>query len=312
MRVRAFLGLLVMTSSLARAQSQPETHSLIEASGLAGWVAQTRSTCVRNDAGTLIVGECAGWLHTDHTIFGDFTITFEVRVEGAGTEGFFGLLGVEGRDRRTEVMVALPIAGGAAAPRRSPIVVEPVALSASARARAMRPVGEWNAYAVTRNSTGVHVLLNGLEIANTGVIRASDGWIGFRADPGELEVRNLRLRYVFPTHARTTGADAGELVDGAYRPGNGVTLPKLLKEVKPEYTSDAMRHLIEGTVLLECIVGTNGRISAATVIRSLDPEYGLDAKAFEAARQWRFQAGTRDGAAVPVWITIELTFRLKK
>ena len=48
------------------------------------------------------------------------------------------------------------------------------------------------------------------------------------------------------------------------------------------------------------------------MIRSLDPVFGLDGKAIEAVRQWRFQAGTRDGAAVPVWVAIEVKFSLKK
>jgi protein TonB len=73
-----------------------------------------------------------------------------------------------------------------------------------------------------------------------------------------------------------------------------------------------MRAQIEGSVMLECIVDTTGKVSQATVIRSLDPVYGLDAKAVEAARQWRFKPGTRDGVEVPVWITIELTFKLRK
>ena len=309
----ACLGLFVMTASLALAQSQPDSRPLIEASGLAGWVAaKTQTTCVRNTAGTLTLGECAGWLRTDHTIFGDFTLSFEVRVEAPTAEGFLGLLGVDGQYHRTRWLVAVPIAGSAAGPHKSPIDVVPVALSSNARDRTIRPVGEWNVYTVTRNKTGVHVLLNGVELASSGALRASDGWIGFRADAGELQVRNVQLRHIFPTNARVSRGNAGEFIDGAYRPGNGVTLPKLLKEVKPNYTSDAINRQIEGIVLLECIVGTDGHISEATVIRSLDPEYGLDLKAVEAARQWRFQAGLRDGAAVPVWITIELKFSLKK
>jgi hypothetical protein len=101
-------------------------------------------------------------LRTDHTIVADFTVTFEVRVAAPDAEGFFGLLGVDGKDRRTEVMVALPIASAAAAPRRSSISVVRVAISTAPRARVMKPVGEWNADTVTRNSTGVHVLLSGL------------------------------------------------------------------------------------------------------------------------------------------------------
>jgi protein TonB len=98
---------------------------------------------------------------------------------------------------------------------------------------------------------------------------------------------------------------------GVYRPGSGVTLPDLLHEVKPAYTSDAMRAKVQGTVLLECIVRQDGSTSDCKVVRSLDPIFGLDQEAMKAARQWRFRPGTRMGQPVPVLITIELMFTLR-
>jgi TonB family protein len=98
---------------------------------------------------------------------------------------------------------------------------------------------------------------------------------------------------------------------GVYRPGNGVTLPRVLHEERPQYTSDAMRAKVQGTVLLECIVRPDGSVGDVQVIRSLDPTFGLDQQAVSAARQWRFAPGTRLGEPVPVLITIELTFTLR-
>jgi TonB family protein len=98
---------------------------------------------------------------------------------------------------------------------------------------------------------------------------------------------------------------------GVYRPGNGVMLPRVLREVKPQYTSDAMRAKVQGTVLLECVVKTDGSVGDVQVIRSLDSTFGLDQQAVVAARQWRFAPGTRMGEPVPVLITIELTFTLR-
>jgi protein TonB len=98
---------------------------------------------------------------------------------------------------------------------------------------------------------------------------------------------------------------------GIYRPGNGVSLPRVLHEVKPQYTSDAMRAKVQGTVLLECVVRADGSVDNVQVVRSLDPTFGLDQEAVKAARQWRFQPGTRLGEAVAVLVTIELTFTLR-
>jgi TonB family protein len=98
---------------------------------------------------------------------------------------------------------------------------------------------------------------------------------------------------------------------GAYRPGNGVTTPILLQQVKPNYTSDAMRAKVQGTVLLQCTVLTDGTVADIRVLRGIDPVFGLDQEAVKAARQWRFRPGTRMGQPVPVEITIELSFSLR-
>jgi TonB family protein len=98
---------------------------------------------------------------------------------------------------------------------------------------------------------------------------------------------------------------------GAYRPGNGVTTPQLVTEVKPGYTSEAMRAKIQGSVLLQCTVQTDGSVSDIQILRSLDPVFGLDQEAINAARKWRFRPGTLRGQPVPVQITIELSFTLR-
>jgi protein TonB len=98
---------------------------------------------------------------------------------------------------------------------------------------------------------------------------------------------------------------------GAYRPGNGVDIPRLLREVKPQYTAQAMRAKIQGTVLLECVVQTDGTVGNMKVVRSLDAAFGLDQEAMKAARQWQFAPGTRFGQPVPVLVTIEIAFTLR-
>jgi periplasmic protein TonB len=98
---------------------------------------------------------------------------------------------------------------------------------------------------------------------------------------------------------------------GAYRPGSGVTIPRVLHEVKPAYTADAMRAKVQGTVWVECIVMPDGNVGDARITKSLDSIFGLDQEALKAARQWKFVPGTRQGEPVPVIITIELTFTLR-
>jgi TonB family protein len=98
---------------------------------------------------------------------------------------------------------------------------------------------------------------------------------------------------------------------GAYRPGSGIENPRLLREVKPQYTADAMRAKIQGTVVLDCVVNIDGSVSECEVARSLDSSFGLDQEAVKAAKQWKFVPGRRLGQPVPVLVTIELTFTLR-
>ena len=97
---------------------------------------------------------------------------------------------------------------------------------------------------------------------------------------------------------------------GVYHPGNGVTPPVPTYVPKPQYTADAMRARIQGTVWVECVVQTNGQCSDTHVIRSLDPTFGLDQEAIKAAKLFRFRPGMRLGEPVAVLVTIELSFTL--
>jgi len=105
--------------------------------------------------------------------------------------------------------------------------------------------------------------------------------------------------------------EGGGTGGGAYRPGNGVELPRVVKEVRPNYTADAMRAKVQGTVWVEAVVLPDGTVGEVSVVRSLDQTFGLDQEAVKAARQWRFRPGTRFGEPVAVLVTIELTFTLR-
>ena len=104
----------------------------------------------------------------------------------------------------------------------------------------------------------------------------------------------------------------GNTGGGEYRPGlNGVVSPEVLSEVKPQYTSEAMRAKVQGIVEVEAVVMPDGTVGRVKIIKSLDDRFGLDQKAIEAVRNWRFRPGTRFGKVIPVVVNIELTFTLR-
>lgn len=98
---------------------------------------------------------------------------------------------------------------------------------------------------------------------------------------------------------------------GWYRPGNGVESPVPLHEERPQYTAGAMRAKVQGIVEVEAVVMPDGSVGQVQIVRSLDDRFGLDDKALEAVKQWRFRPGTRQGKPVAVLVNIELTFTLR-
>lgn len=98
--------------------------------------------------------------------------------------------------------------------------------------------------------------------------------------------------------------------DGVYRPGAGIVDPKVLKEVTPKYTSEAMRAKIQGKVLLEVVIRKDGTVGDVKVVKSLDAATGLDQEAIKAAKQWMFQPATKQGQPVDYLATLELSFRI--
>jgi TonB family protein len=93
-----------------------------------------------------------------------------------------------------------------------------------------------------------------------------------------------------------------------FRIGGGVTAPKLLKKVEPEYSEEARKAKFQGTVVLRVIVDAEGNPRDIEVSRPLG--LGLDEKAIEAVMKWRFSPGYKDGKAVAVRATVEVNFRL--
>jgi protein TonB len=97
---------------------------------------------------------------------------------------------------------------------------------------------------------------------------------------------------------------------GAYAPGNGVSWPTVVKEVKPKYTPDAMRAKLQGAVELEIVVLENGTVGDVRVTKSLDRASGLDQAAIDAAKQWIFKPSMLNGKPVASRVGLILEFRL--
>ena len=96
---------------------------------------------------------------------------------------------------------------------------------------------------------------------------------------------------------------------GPYHAGSGITPPRIVKEIKADYTEDARRRSIEGEVVLEIVVRRDGSVSDARLIKGLDA--GLNDRAISAVRQWQFAPARRLGQAVDVIVEVAVEFKLR-
>ena len=96
---------------------------------------------------------------------------------------------------------------------------------------------------------------------------------------------------------------------GVYKVGNGITAPRVKSRVEPSYTPEASAAKVEGTVVLQVVIETDGLAHEINVVKGIGN--GLDEKAVEAIQKWTFIPGTKDGSPVPVRASIEVNFKLQ-
>ena len=92
------------------------------------------------------------------------------------------------------------------------------------------------------------------------------------------------------------------------RVGPGVTAPKVLYKIDPEYSQEARRANVQGTVVFQIVVDQRGRPANISLLSPLG--FGLDERAQAAIEQWKFKPGMKDGKPVTVEAQIEVNFRL--
>jgi len=100
----------------------------------------------------------------------------------------------------------------------------------------------------------------------------------------------------------------GGIGGGVFKVGGGVSAPRPIATPDPQYTDEARQAKTQGTCILWLIVDTDGRPRDIRVVHGLG--HGLEARAIEAVKQWRFEPAMKDGKPVNVQISVEVGFRL--
>jgi TonB family protein len=103
--------------------------------------------------------------------------------------------------------------------------------------------------------------------------------------------------------------EGGGFGGGIFNVGGGVSAPRVRFQPQPEYSDDARKARAQGTVELLIVVREDGTVDFQEVKKRLG--YGLDQKAIEAVRKWRFDPGRRDGKPVATLVIVEVNFALR-
>jgi TonB family protein len=101
----------------------------------------------------------------------------------------------------------------------------------------------------------------------------------------------------------------GGMGGGPYRPGSGVEPPRLLREVRAQYSEEARRANLEGEVVTEIVIRRDGSVGDVRIVKGLG--MGLNDRAIAAIRQWRFAPARMKGTPVDVIVEVAVEFRLR-
>jgi protein TonB len=110
-----------------------------------------------------------------------------------------------------------------------------------------------------------------------------------------------------PATAGATSVTSLGAAAGAVRVGGNIKAPTQTKKVQPVYPAIAQSSRVSGVVILEAVIGVDGRVTNAQVLRSIPL---LDQAALDAVKQWEYTPTLLNGAPVPVIMTVTVTFML--
>jgi TonB family protein len=161
------------------------------------------------------------------------------------------------------------------------------------------PVGEWQHARIEAEANVLRITLNDAPPLTFEELDEYAGYVALHAERGRVAFRNIRITRI-PPHEQ-------QFESGIFRESApGVRSPKLVREVKPFYPKEPHDAWIQGKVMLEAVVQEDGSVGD---VRVTAPKHAdLDQAAVAAVRKWQFAPAQKDGQAIPLIVSIEMTF----
>jgi TonB family protein len=303
----------------AGAWSEKEAVALFDGRSFDAWIAErppapgTRSNARGRppevEDGIARLEPDRGWLHTKNT-YRSFDLTLEFKAENDSSAGLFfrtwsriDAIGVPANGYEV-------VLGDGPAPRFTGFVVAHrriarVSQQDESAWLAVRTPNHWHRLRLRCRGDRAEVSIDDRLIMAVFDVENPTGYVGLRGDKGRVEIRRVVLT---PFEERQRPVLEG------LRPSETtkVVMAQLRREVKPNYTAEALEEQISGAVWMEIVIEKDGTVGDVAVVESLDPVYGLDQSAIQAVKQWRFKPASLDGQPVRMIATVEMTFTLRR
>jgi len=254
--------------------------------------------------GVLDVRGGPGWLRTPR-VYSDYQLSLEYRAMTPDAEMTIVLRALTSRNEIFEpaYRVRLPLADPASGALRGP--KDAVRLVNEGQVQPIAGEDAWQRLEISAHLDDISITLNDNLVGVYRVARFG-GYILFTSKRGHLQMRNVAASDIDTTFTKPDGTLSYAEVKTA-----GGILPKVIKEVKPFYSIEALhQRKVAGVVRLEVVVLTDGSVGAVRVTKPLDPD--LDRSAVATIRQWKFAPATLKGSPVPVVVEVEMSFAIDR
>lgn len=109
--------------------------------------------------------------------------------------------------------------------------------------------------------------------------------------------------------AQSANQSKAQAVDQAVAVTDDITPPRLSEVASPDYTAEAKKKKIEGTVTLAIVINKKGDVVDAKVVKGIG--YGLDENAIIAVKEWKYKPAEKDGEPVAVKMEVTMDFYLR-
>jgi TonB family protein len=169
-------------------------------------------------------------------------------------------------------------------------------------------------FMANQNIEQAHAVRNLAKALTDAAIRAVQQW---RYDPPVSAPISFPVTVTFTLSGETgeaatarQGVSSGGTYPGSGQPvrvGGTIKEPRNIKRVAPVYPPEAQAARVSGMVILEVLIGGDGRVTDTKVLRSVPL---LDQAAIDSVLQWEFTPTLLNGVPVPVLMTVTVNFTL--